>query len=58
MKKGCLIALIATVVVVLVVGLGMYSFIKNNYNNMVTLEENVTQTWAQVENVYQRRAAQ
>ena len=56
MKKGCLIALIVTVAVVLIVGIGMYSFIKNTYNNMVTLEENVTQKWAQVENVYQRRA--
>jgi LemA protein len=56
MKKGCLIALIVTVVIVLIVGIGLYSFVKNNYNNMVTLEENVTQKWAQVENVYQRRA--
>ena len=56
MKKGCLIALIVAVVVILIVGLGMYSFVKNNYNNMVTMEENVTQKWAQVENVYQRRA--
>jgi LemA protein len=56
MKKGCLIALIVTVVVVLIAGISMYSFIKNTYNNMVTLEENVTQKWAQVENVYQRRA--
>ncbi len=56
MKKGCLIALIVAVVVILIVGIGMYSYIKNTYNNMVTLEENVTQKWAQVENVYQRRA--
>lgn len=56
MKKGCLIALVVTVVVVLILGIGMYSYIKNTYNNMVTLEENVTQKWAQVENVYQRRA--
>jgi LemA protein len=56
MKKGCLIALIVGVVVILIFGLGMYSYIKNTYNNMVTLEENVTQKWAQVENVYQRRA--
>jgi LemA protein len=56
MKKGCLIALVVTVIIVLIVGIGMYSFIKNSYNNMVTLEENVTQKWAQVENVYQRRA--
>jgi LemA protein len=56
MKKGCLIAVIIAIAVILVVGIGMYSFIKNNYNNMVTLEENVNQRWAQVENVYQRRA--
>ena len=56
MKKGCLIALIVAVVVVLIFGLGMYSYVKNTYNSMVTLEENVTQKWAQVENVYQRRA--
>jgi LemA protein len=56
MKKGCLIALIVAVAVVLIVGIGMYSYIKSTYNNMVTLEENVTQKWAQVENVYQRRA--
>ena len=56
MKKGCLIAIAVTVVIVLIVGIGLYSFVKNTYNNMVTLEENVTQKWAQVENVYQRRA--
>ena len=56
MKKGCLIALIVGVAVILIVGIGMYSYVKNSYNNMVTLEENVTQKWAQVENVYQRRA--
>jgi len=56
MKKGCLIAVIVAIAVILIVGIGMYSYIKNNYNNMVTLEENVTQKWAQVENVYQRRA--
>ena len=56
MKKGCLIALIVAVAVILIVGIGMYSYVKNTYNNMVTLEENVTQKWAQVENVYQRRA--
>jgi LemA protein len=56
MKKGCLIASIVAIAVILIVGIGMYSYIKSNYNNMVTLEENVTQKWAQVENVYQRRA--
>ena len=30
--------------------------VKNYYNNMVTQEESVSAQWAQVENVYQRRA--
>lgn len=52
MKKGLIITL---VIVVVMVFLG-YSFFKSNYNNFVTLEEGVNQSWAQVENVYQRRA--
>ena len=56
MKKGCLITLIVVAAVILIAGIGMYSYIKNTYNTMITLEENVTQKWAQVENVYQRRA--
>jgi LemA protein len=56
MKKGCLIGLIVTVAVVLIIAIGVYSFVKNTYNNMVTMEENVNQKWSQVENVYQRRA--
>ena len=34
----------------------LYGSVKGAYNNMVTLDENVSQQWAQVENVYQRRA--
>jgi LemA protein len=56
MKKGCLIAVVITVVVVVIFGIGLYSFVKNTYNSMVTMEEDVNQRWAQVENVYQRRA--
>ena len=52
MKKGLIITLVILVVIVF---LG-YSFFKSNYNNFVTLEEGVNQSWAQVENVYQRRA--
>jgi len=52
MKKGLIITL---VIIVVIVFLG-YSFFKSNYNNFVTLEEGVNQSWAQVENVYQRRA--
>jgi len=51
MKKGSL--------TILVIGLFLimpfFSF-KGYYNNFITLEEQVTQSWAQVENVYQRRA--
>jgi len=51
MKKGWIV-----LIVVLVVLLMIYSFFKNNYNALVTLEENVNQSWAQVGNQYQRRA--
>ncbi len=51
MKKG-LIALI----VVAVILLGGFLWIKGAYNNMVTGDENVQAAWSQVENVYQRRA--
>ena len=52
MKKGLVFTLVLLVVIIF---LG-YSFFKSNYNNFVTLEEGVNQSWAQVENVYQRRA--
>lgn len=51
MKKGWLAVIIIVVVLLLI-----YSFFKNNYNALVTLEENVNQAWAQVSNQYQRRA--
>ena len=51
MKKG-LIVLIAVVAVVLV----LFFWIKGMYNSMVRMDETVSQAWAQVENVYQRRA--
>ena len=46
--------IVIAVIVVLV--LVLYSSFKGSYNSMVTMEENVTASWAQVENVYQRRA--
>jgi len=46
--------IVIAVIVVLV--LVFYSSLKTSYNSMVILEENVTAQWAQVENVYQRRA--
>ena len=51
MKKTTII-LIAIVVVLFL----MISSAVGKYNNMVTLEEGVDASWAQVENVYQRRA--
>lgn len=55
MKKGCLVGIIIGVIVIITVLMG-YGFLKNTYNDFVTLEELVTEKWAQVENVYQRRA--
>lgn len=52
MKKGLLI----TIGVIVVVGIIFYSIFAGSYNKMVSKEEQVTGAWAQVENVYQRRA--
>jgi LemA protein len=46
---GCLGLLLVAVVLMLLFGVGAY-------NRLVGLEENVSKQWAQVENVYQRRA--
>lgn len=51
MKKG----LIAGAIVIAVI-LGGFLWVKGAYNNMVTADEGVSAAWAQVENVYQRRA--
>lgn len=50
-KVGCLIA----VAVIVIFALGTYAFVKNTYNGFVGLDESVNQTWAQVQNQYQRR---
>ena len=51
MKKYWIVLLV--VAFLILIG---YSSIKKAYNNMVSMEEAVTSQWAQVENVYQRRA--
>ena len=51
MKKGLIGILIAAVAAV-----GIFAWVKNAYNSMVTEDENVQSAWSQVENVYQRRA--
>jgi len=38
------------------IGFLTYSWVKGTYNNMITLGESVDKQWADVENVYQRRA--
>jgi len=49
-KTGWII--LAVVAVVLLMG---YSSFKGTYNKMVVLDESVSASWSQVENVYQRR---
>ena len=51
MKKSWIIIGIIVIVVVI-----LYSWFKGTYNEMVTKSESVNGAWAQVENVYQRRA--
>lgn len=51
MKRGYVV-LIVIVAVVLV----LFFWIKGMYNSMVRMDEGVSSAWAQVENVYQRRA--
>lgn len=50
MKKGLIV-----LIVIVVILLGIYSWVKGNYNRMVVMDENVKEKWSQVENVYQRR---
>jgi len=51
MKKTWIVLAVIAVVVLLI-----YSSVKGTYNNMVVRDEAVDASWAQVENVYQRRA--
>ena len=52
MKKTGWIILIVVVLFVVII----FSWFKGTYNTMVTKSEKVNEKWAQVENVYQRRA--
>lgn len=51
MKKSLIVIAVIAVAV-----LGIFVWVKNTYNRLVQSEEGVTAAWAQVENVYQRRA--
>ncbi len=51
MKKGWIVLIVIVVVLLLII-----SRFVGTYNSLVTLEEGVNQSWAQVSNQYQRRA--
>lgn len=51
MKKSWII-----IIVIVIIGFLTYSSLKGTYNSMITLSETVDKQWADVENVYQRRA--
>lgn len=44
------------ILIVIIAVIGGFLFTSCGYNKMVTMDEQVTSSWAQVENVYQRRA--
>ena len=53
--KGLMIGCgVGAVLVIIVIGFVLWGI--GIYNNLITLEEGVNQSWAQVENQYQRRA--
>ena len=51
MKKGIVI-----LVVIAVIAIALFSWVKGSYNGFVQQDEAVKTAWCQVENVYQRRA--
>lgn len=54
MKKFLLILAVLFGVAALI-GIVLFGYVKNTYNGLVTLDEGVKSSWAQVENVLQRR---
>jgi LemA protein len=51
MKKSYIILIVVAVILI-----GGFVWVKNTYNGLVKSDEGVSAAWAQVENVYQRRA--
>ena len=51
MKKSYIILIVVAVILI-----GGFVWVKNTYNGLVKADEGVSAAWAQVENVYQRRA--
>lgn len=54
-KKSCLFLAIAGAVVLLIVALSVVLMVWHSHNRIVTLDENINSSWAQVETVLQRR---
>ena len=54
MKKA-LIIFAVILGILLIVGIGVFSWVKGTYNTVVTMDEEVNAAWAQLENVLQRR---
>jgi LemA protein len=54
MGKGLKITLIV-LGIILVIGLGIFGWIRKGYDSVITMDENVTASWAQVENQLKRR---
>jgi len=48
-------SLLILLVIIAVVVVGLYSYLKRTYNDLVSLDEGVKASWAQVENQLQRR---
>ena len=51
MKKGCI-----GLIVLAIIAIALFGWVKGTYNGLVGSQESVETAWAQVENVYQRRA--
>ena len=56
MKNKGLIITLSVIGVIVLFGIILVAWGVGSYNNLVTLNENVNQSWSQVENQYQRRA--
>lgn len=54
-SKNPLVKICVAIGIVLVVVALVYNFFAGNYNKMVSLDEEVSSAWSQVENQYQRR---
>jgi len=53
--KKILIGLAIFLGIVLIIAFSMFSWVKGTYNTIVTIDEEVNGSWAQLENVLQRR---